>query len=42
MLTGLTLTTEPLRDGSDLKGSASLPSCPNAAGRGREVVKFTN
>lgn len=34
MLTGLTLTTEPLRDGSDLSGSASRPSCPNPAGGG--------
>jgi len=32
VLTGLTLTTEPLREGSDLSGSASRPSCPNAAG----------
>ena len=39
VLTGLTLTTEPLRDGSDLRGSASRPSWPNAAGIFREVVQ---
>lgn len=32
MLTGFTLTTEPLRDGSDLSGSTRRPSCPNPAG----------
>lgn len=32
MFTGLTLTTDPLREGSDLSGSTSRPSCPNAAG----------
>lgn len=31
VLTGFTLTTEPLRDGSALSASASLASFPNAA-----------
>lgn len=35
VLTGFTFTTEPFRDGSDLRGSISLPSCPNPAGNSR-------